>query len=123
VGTATQMCERVAGHLARTLGDVAGLPVHGRCGVLHEDPRLASAYGAAEVCGDGQPDVRVLVGGPQIVVVRDDVDLAAPGPQIRGPALIGHEVGRDGLVGVRADRVAFDDEALPQLVVGEAGEV
>src|SRR5699024_10997260 len=71
------------------LGAVAGLPVHGGGRVLHEDPRVTAGDAAGEVRGEGQLDLTAGVGGDQVVVVGDHVD-------VRGPGEVVHPLGRAG---------------------------
>ncbi len=97
LGTARHMGEGVAGHLAGGLGGVAGLPVDARGGVFEQQPGGAARDGAGEVRGHGEVDVGTAAVRDQVVVVGDDVDLAAPGPVVDGVALAQgrHEVGGD----------------------------
>ncbi len=97
LGAARHVGERVAGHLAGGLGGVAGLPVDARGGVLQQQPGGAAGDGAGEVGGHREVDVGAAAVGDQVVVVGDEVDLAAPRPVVHGVALAerGHEVGGD----------------------------
>ncbi|CAM5263893.1 hypothetical protein SGLAM104S_01222 [Streptomyces glaucescens] len=119
LGAACHVGEGVAGHLAGGLGGVAGLPVHARGGVLQEQPGGAARHRAGEVGGHGEVDVGAAAVGDEVVVVGDEVDLAAPGPVVEGVALAerGHEVGghRD------AGREAVQDVPLRHEVLADGG--
>lgn len=120
------MREAVAGHLSGALGGVAGLPVDAAGGVFEEQPGGATRDGAGEVGGHREVDVGAAAVGDQVVVVGDEVDLAAPGPVVDGVALAerGHEVGGDRNAGGEpVQDVAFGGEVLPQGGVGEAAVV
>ena len=119
LGSARHMGEGVAGHLAGGLGGVAELPVDARGGVLQQQPGGAARDGPGEVGGHRQIDVGAAAVGDQVVVVGDEVDLAAPGPVVDGVALAQrrHEVGGDG----DARREAVQDVPLHAEVLAHGG--
>ncbi len=59
----------VTGEVARPLGHVDRLPVHGAGGVLHEEPRAATGDAADQVGGEGQL-VAVLRAGHQRLLLE-----------------------------------------------------
>lgn len=123
LGAARHVREGVAGHLARGLRRVAGLPVDAGRGVFEQQPGGAARDGAGEVGGHREVDVGAAAVGDQVVVVGDEVDLAAPGPVVDGVALAegGHEVRGDRDAGGEAVQdVPLGDEVLAHGLVGEA---
>ncbi len=126
LGAAGDMGQAVAAQLAGALGEVAGLPVDGSGGVLQQQPGRAGGDRAGDVGGHRQVDMGAFGLGDQVVVVGDQVHLAAPGPVVDIAALAQrrHEVGGDrGLRGEPVQDVALGAEVGEHGVAGEALEV
>jgi hypothetical protein len=94
------MREAVAHQLARSLGGVHRLPVHGARGVLHEHPGPPPGEAARQVPAEGELGGDILVPGDAVVVRAHDILLGGP-PVIVEPAEVGqgHEVRGDGHTG------------------------
>ena len=99
-------------------------PVHPGGGMLHEHPRAAPGDRAREVRVEGELDEVPVVGGDQVVVVGDHVDLVGPLPQIDVRAGVRHEVRGHRDVGRElVQDVALGAEALQDLLGAEAAPV
>jgi hypothetical protein len=124
VGAARHRLQRPQPHDARRLGDVAGAPVDGARGLLHEQPRPAVPQRAHGVGRQRAVHGRVgRIGGVRVAVVRDDVLLGRPAPQVERAAEPEH-VGGDGDVRRgRPQRVALAEVAGEQRVRAEAAPV
>ncbi|KNC22705.1 hypothetical protein FF38_11589, partial [Lucilia cuprina] len=91
--------EGVAHQLPRALRRVHLAPVDGAGGVLHEEPGASLGDVAREVGPEGDV-VAAQLTRAQVVVVRDEVDVARPRRVVDVADVLGdHEVGREGDVG------------------------
>jgi len=116
--------ERVAPQPAGRLGHVARLPVDRTRRVLHQQPGLAAAERAGEVGREGEIDLVRRVLRRQVVVGRDDVQLASPRPVVQLDEVAGHEVRCHRDAGAQPPQhLAFGAEAVEQFVGGEPLEV
>lgn len=124
VGAVGDVHQRVTGEVARPLGHVDRLPVHGAGGVLHQEPGTATGDAADEVGGEGQL-VAVLRAGHHVVVVGDEVDLGGPVRVVHSLGVAHHhEVGGDRNTGRElAQHVPLRAQMVLQHVGGEALEV
>ena len=84
----------------------------------HQQPRLAVGQRAGQVGGHGELRGAVLVGGVQVVVVGDEVPDVDPAAVVERFAEA-HEVGGQGLVGVRPHRRRLDPVDVADLVGAE----
>ena len=118
------MRQGVAHQLARLLAVVDRTPVHRRCGMLHQEPRILARDAVDQARGEREL-VQMGLARNEVMVVRYEIDLTAPIVVVQYRTRRGHHEVR-GQRQVRSDlgeRVALGDVERLQRVGAEALEV